>query len=344
MINLVVHFKLTLNLNNMKTLKKVSFSFCLLLMLSYVARAQGDVTQLLVGSLKDANTISNAYLEPFGKGFGAALNSGWYNTAKPHKVFGFDLTFTMATALPPSSAKTFDVSKLTLDYWKLQTPSNNMAPTVAGSKVDGPILVPKDILIPGSLTLPQGADLKFIPAPIIQLGIGLPFNTELDLRILPTIKIPDVGQFSLWGFGIKNEFKEFIPAIKALPFNVSGFFGYTKFKSSFDAKQSGSPSDNQKLNFDASGYTARVLISKSIPVITVYAGVGYSKSTTDVALKGDFNLDGLIVPDPIKLDFINSGMNANIGLRLKLAVIAFHFDYTVGKYKLYNAGVGINFR
>ncbi|RPH34331.1 MAG: hypothetical protein EHM93_00745 [Bacteroidales bacterium] len=334
----------------MKILKKLLFSFAMLLMLSLTSKAQENVTDLLSGSLIDANTLAKAYLEPFGKGFGASLNSGWYNTAKPHKLGGFDITFTIATAVPPSSAKTFDVSKLNLNYWELQTPANNLSPTVSGAKEDGSILIPQTT-VPGitpQLTLPQGANLKFIPAPMIQAGIGLPFNTEVDFRILPKIKIPDTGEFSLWGFGIKNEFKEFIPGLKAVPINISAFFGYTKFKSSFDAEQSGNANSNQKLNFDASGYTTRLLISKSIPVLTIYAGVGYSKTTTNVDLKGNYNLPingvNTTVTDPIALDFINKGMSANLGLRIKLAIIAFHFDYTFGQYKIYNAGFGINFR
>jgi len=332
----------------MKISKHLVLSFALLLLISITAKAQENITQLLSGSLVDANTLSKAYLEPFGKGFGSSLNSGWYNSAKPHKLGGFDITFTIATAIPPSSAKTFDVSKLHLNYWELQTPTNKLSPTVTGAKEIGPVLQ-STIGPAATLTLPKGAGLKFIPAPIIQVGIGLPFNTELNARYLPEINIPDVGKFSLWGIGVKNEFKEFIPVFKTLPFNVSAFLGYTKFKSSFDVNApQPTPSKDQQLNFNSSGYTAKLLISKSIPVLTVYAGIGYSKSTTDVALKGDYtiNVQGVSskYTDPITLDFANSGMNANIGLRIKLTVIAFHFDYTVGKYKLYNAGVGINFR
>jgi hypothetical protein len=330
----------------MKILKHLSLSVALLLVVSLTVRAQGDITELLKGSKEDANTLGKAYLEPFGKGFGAGLNSGWYTTAKPHKLFGFDLTFTVTAAMPPTSAKTFDVNKLDLKFWELQTPANHLSPTVTGDKVDGPILVPQ--LAPGSgveLQLPQGAKLPFIPAPMIQAGIGLPFNTELDIRYLPTLKVPGgAGELSLFGFGIKNEFKEFIPGFKALPFNVSIFYGYTKFKSSFSAEQAGNANSNQKLNFDASGSTIKLLVSKSIPVLTVYAGAGYSKATTNVTLKGDYEIDGLPITDPIKLDFVNKGMSANVGLRLKLAVIAFHFDYTFGEYSLYNAGFGINFR
>lgn len=334
-------------LNNMKILRKLILLCTVLLLFAYTSRAQGNITDLLQGgtnALNDANTLAKAYLEPFGKGFGASLNSGWYNTAKPHKLGGFDITFSLATSIPPSSAKTFDVSKLDLDFWELQDVNNNLSPTVTGAKADGVLLTDPNNVFP-DLTLPQGAGLKFIPAPMIQAGIGLPFNTEVDFRILPKIKIPDAGEFSLWGFGIKNEFKEFIPGLKAVPINISAFFGYTKFKSSFeiDAPQNGSA--KQSLDFTAKGYTAKLLVSKSIPVLTVYAGVGYNKTTTDVALKGDYEIaTGIDASNPINLDFVNKGMSANLGLRIKLAVIAFHFDYTFGEYKIYNAGFGINFR
>lgn len=326
----------------MKILKKLSILFALFFVFSVAAKAQGDVTDLLSGNLKDANTLAKAYLEPFGKGFGTSLNSGWYTTAKPHKLFGFDLTFSVAASMVPSGDKKFDVSKLNLSYWELKDPIKKMSPTVAGSKVDGTILTPK-LGVGADLTLPQGAGLSFVPAPMIQAGIGLPFNTEVDFRFLPTINVSD-GKFGLWGFGIKNEFKEFIPVFKAMPFNVSIFYGYTNFKSSFDAKQSGNAKSNQKLEFNAKGYTTKLLVSKSIPVLTVYAGFGYSKSTTNVDLKGDYTLNSLPVKDPISLEFVNKGMTANIGLRIKLAVIAFNFDYTLGDYKIYNAGFGINFR
>lgn len=331
----------------MKILKQLFFSSALLLALTYGARAQVNITELLKGSLVDANTLAEAYLEPFGKGFGASLNSGWYNTAKPHKLGGFDITFSLSTSIPPSSSKTFDVSELNLQHWRPETLSNSVSPTVSGAKESGVMMTDKATGL-AQMQLPKGAGLKFIPAPMIQAGVGLPFHTEVIFRILPKINIPDVGKFSLWGFGIKNEFKEFIPALEKVPINISGFFGYTKFKSSFvidDAAQTGNT--EQSLDFNASGYTVKVLVSKSIPVLTVYAGAGYNRTTTDVALKGNYSVPGyslVDVTDPINLDFINKGMSANVGLRIKLAVIAFHFDYTFGEYKIYNAGFGINFR
>ena len=129
----------------MKITKQVVLSFALLFFLSIATKAQENITQFLSGSKEDANILSKSYLEPFGKAFGTGLNSAWYNSGKPHKLGGFDITFSVATAIPPSSSKTFDVSKLNLNYWELQNPANKLAPTVTGEKVAGPVLQDKTL-------------------------------------------------------------------------------------------------------------------------------------------------------------------------------------------------------
>lgn len=307
--------------------------------------SQENVAELLKGDLSNANNLSDftvlskAYLEPFGKSFGTSLNNGWYNSAKPHKLFGFDITFTTAITVPPSGSKEFDVSKLNLKYWELDDPDDKLSPTVSGVKDAGPLLRDQATgLVP--LTLPKGANMRFVTTPVIHIGVGLPFHTEVMGRFFPKVDIKGIGKFSMWGIGIKNEFKEFIPGFKLVPIDVSILLGYTKFKSSFDINSN----QNQTLDFNASGFTSKLLVSKSIPVLTVYAGVGYNKAKTDVSLKGTYTENAISVTDPLSIDFTSSGFSANLGLRIKLALIAFHFDYALGKYAVYNAGVGINFR
>jgi hypothetical protein len=39
-----------------------------------------------------------------------------------------------------------------------------------------------------------------------------------------------------------------------------------------------------------------------------------------------------------------SGLRANIGLRIKLAVVTIHADYTRAQYNVVSAGLGISFR
>lgn len=325
----------------MKTMRLLKLSIALLFSLKVgMLNAQEDVVAFLNGSISDAQKLSKAYLEPFGKSLGMSLNSGWYNTAKAHGLLGFDITITVPVIIPASSDKTFDINKLNLTYWQVKTGQSSKSPTVTGSKSGASALTDKSTGV-STLNMPGGANLQFIPAPMIQVAKGLPFHTEIVGRFFPTANISGVGNFGMWGVGVKNEFMEFIPFARRIPINVSFLFGYTQIKSSFDI----SKPQKQKLEFKASGYTARLLVSKSIPVLTVYGGIGYNHSTTDIALKGTYNVSGVgTVTDPIAFDFANNGFTANLGLRLKLAILAFHFDYAFGDYGIFNVGVGINFR
>jgi len=332
--------------------------------------AQEQIAIYLRGNIGDAEKLATAYMKPFGNMFGNSLNGGWYTSAKPHGLFGFDVTFNFTMAMAPSSDKTFDVTKLGLTSLSPVDPAKVNSQSIAGSKTTGPAMTYTQNVNGTDFTtqfnLPKGAGISLTPMPMIQASIGLPYHTELIGRFFPTVDIPKVGKFGMWGFGIKNEFKEFIPGFKRLPFNVSFLFGYTKLTSEFDvsykpdvytvAGKNSTAYKNQKLDLNAKGYTARLLIGKSIPILTVYAGVGYSKSKTDIDLKGNYPFgladdagtikvaDNSDIVNPLSMNFNDSGVSFNAGLRVKLSVIAFHFDYTVGKYALYNAGVGINFR
>jgi hypothetical protein len=72
-----------------------------------------DVNFLRSGPVGGAKYLQ-AYISPFANAFGAGLNGDWYNTAKPHKLFGFDITTGISVGIVPTSAETFDVSKIGL--------------------------------------------------------------------------------------------------------------------------------------------------------------------------------------------------------------------------------------
>ena len=64
---------------------------------------EGD---FLKAGLSDGMTLMEAYITPFANGFGAAFNSAWYNTAKPHNLGGFDLTLSVSAGMVPDVDKT----------------------------------------------------------------------------------------------------------------------------------------------------------------------------------------------------------------------------------------------
>lgn len=345
-----------------KTFKTLTALFLFLFFgFSSSVMAQQQIAQFLQGGVNDAEKLSYTYLEPFGKMFGSSINGGWYQAARPHKLFGFNVTFVTSLSTVPSSAKTFDISKLDLESLVVVTGQSSIAPSVSGASTAArPELAANAFPNDPLFQMPKGAGLPFVPMPIIQGGIGLPYGNELTIRFLPGMNVPKVGRVSLWGIGAKNEFKEFIPGLKMIPIDLSVMVGFTKFNSEFDVNyvpEPGSMPDgytasdfkDQKLALDASGYTARILVGKTIPFISFYVGLGYSHAVTDFGLKGNYPL-GVeptyvdVIKDPFILEYTHSNFSGNAGLRIRLGVISINADYTLGEYALYSAGLGISFR
>ena len=318
----------------------------------------------------DGAKYLQAYISPYANAFGSGLSGGWYNTAKPHKFGGFDITLNTSVGIVPSSAESFDVSKIgltTLD-------GTGMASTIAGPKTDGPQMTYKQ----GGVTLasfnaPQGTNWKYIPVPTAQVGIGLPMGTELKFRFIPKIKINN-GDISLWGVGILHSIMQYIPGNKLTPFDVSLFAGFTKLQGNVPLGLAPDPSvgqaystynaatsfNDQNLNINVKSLNVSAIGSVNLKVITFYGGVGYCKTRTTMVLSGNYPTPTPILTSPYvqyndsgvkkgsdfpDIDVKNfSGLRANVGFRLKLAIVTIHFDYTRAQYNVLTTGLGFSFR
>jgi hypothetical protein len=329
-------------------MKKMRIVGLLLTLVSSSLTAQfGDLVQ---GSKNDINYLVGGYASPFIKAFGSGLNQGWYNTAAPHKFPGVDLTISVSLITVPTSDRKYLVEDAKLEQLTLVELSNpNQAivsanvPTMVGSDKDpqyGYRLGDGSVIDapPGIFPIPK------VPVPIAHLGIGLPKGTDLKIRLIPTVSFGDDLEIKMFGIGVMHDVKQWIPVVKNLPFSLSAFVGYTKFKTSvvFD------PTQDQKGEFDISATTIQALVSKKLAVLTVYGGVGYDISNGGVKVKGSYDVDGSfpgpLLVDPVDITSSNSSMRATIGARLKLGPITFHGDYTTRKYNAITAGFGISVR
>jgi hypothetical protein len=345
----------------------------LLLFCNVAANAQlVDVTKILDGGINDANKLMEGYMNPYGKGFAVALSNGWYNTAKPHKLLGFDITFSATMLTIPSNEKSFDVSKLDLEELDYNHEQSPVTPTIAGKDQDGTemIIQPAGVEL-GRFNMPQGTNFGYVPSAMLQLGFGLPMGTEIMGRYLPPIKIGDMGKMGLWGVGLKHDIKQWIPVLSNVPlWSLSVMGAYTSFKTSAtgtflepDVNIYNVPADydmtqfeDQEVLFTSKSFTANLLVSTDIPIFNVYGGVGVVIAKSQLQLNGNFPTPGLpdtegrpeidVKENPINLKFkANNSFRANIGARLKLAVVNFHVDYTrCANYNLYTAGLGFSFR
>ena len=357
-------------------------SICIVLAgLSYSGAAQLKQVDFIKGGpdfLTDAQTLFQEYLTPYANAFGADLNAGWYNTGKPHKPLGFDVTITFNAAWAPVMDRTVDLSTLGLDATIVGDP---VSPTVAGKRtndlprvsymVDNPGPGGDPITL-GSFDMPNGTGINVIPLPMAQLGLGLPFGTDVSVRFLPSLDLGKVGNIGLWGVGIKHSIFQHIPVLKRVPvIDASLQGGFTRLNTYANLNyrpDALSPAtdittlpfdfwNDQKVGLAVDAWTVNIVFSQTLPVITFYQAIGYATTSTNVYMSGMFpyatvEMDGDLVvnddsyfEDPIDVEIQNNkDLRLNAGFRIKLGVLTLHADYTKANYSAVTAGIGISFR
>lgn len=108
--------------------------------------------------------------------------------------------------------------------------------------------------------------------------------------------------------------------------------------------------------------TANLLVGKTLPFVSVFAGVGYQTSSMTVAASGnypvasvnpDFELDPLNeqfyrieqITDPFDLEFDGlETIHYLAGVRLKIAILSISATYTLSDYPVASVGVGLGIR
>lgn len=331
-----------------------------------------DLGELLQVGVGNTEGYLERYANPLMGSFTNGLGSGWYNTAKPHKLLGVDLTATVSLAAIPSGERLFIFNTSDFQNLALEGSSDNTLPTAVG----GPAEEGAELVIPAGLSIdvgngesityateqrfsvPDGADLERmpvlqgVPVPAVQFGIGLPKNTDLKFRFVSDFGNLEDGSITLFGIGIMHDIKQWIPGFKPVQFDASAFVGYTSFSSSIDYEV-----DNNafladgSVGLSGSSFTLQAVVSKKLSVITPYIGIGFILGSSSLDINGNYTYQDastgipLTITDPISIAFDSSSSpKINAGLRLKLLVLTFHAEYALQKYNTLTFGVGISVR
>ncbi len=363
-----------------KTLVIIFVASFLFVSKNHAATPFDDIGKFFAGGTEDAEKLFESYMGPYFNAFGTSLSGGWYNTAKPHQLGGFDITATFNTAIVPGSDRSFDVDQIGLEYLKLAPGADAETPTIAGDRNVGSQLNYnfESMGVSGmsetkAFNMPKGTGVPVIPTPMVQAGIGLIKDTEINGRYMPPITSNglDIG---MWGIGFKHGLKQWIPFVKKIPIlHLTVQYGYTKLNAQGDMYVTPSminASDNtttadwssQKLEMITQSHTGNILVSANLPVVCFYGGIGFATTKTNLDLKGDFPVidissvssdlsvsEDSYVTDPLSLVLRNTDGSKtkpryNVGVRFKFAVVTLNFDYTYANYSMASAGLGLSFR
>ncbi|WP_462281184.1 DUF6588 family protein [Salinivirga cyanobacteriivorans] len=305
-------------------MKKNLFYLLFAMVVPLSSMAQSEVSRFLSSGASDMEKLTEAYLEPFGKGFGTAMNAGWYNTAKPHQLFGFDVTINATLAMVPTQDESFDLDNYT---WNFLLPGpDSESPTIAGSG-DGASVgldMGNGNTISNLYDLPSGTGFAMVPLPMMQVGVGVFKGTDLSFRFFPEVGLGDFGKVGMFGFGLRHDFKQWIPGFKKLPFDMSAQFGWSRLSGTYNkveyyptdyidvpfevvdpqlpTSEEGIANDyyrTQDLTLTSSAWNTNLIISKKIAVLTGYVSIGYAASNFNIALNGNYLLpDYIPASDP----------------------------------------------
>lgn len=272
----------------------------LALLLSLVFAMQISHSQELESILlasDDASRLTEGYINPAMKGLMYSMNGGWATTGKVHKKLGFDLTISASASYVPDADKLFafvpsDYSFLSLPNGESSLPtimSENGSETTVDVSIDngnGTYNV-ASFEMPGGIT--EDLPVNAIPAPMVQLGVGLPFKTDIKLRYVPTVNFDDSVEANLIGLGLQHDLTQYLGAIDRLPLSISILGAFTNMDVTYNIEDE-DPSDgvnvtNGEAAFEMKTWTLQAIGSLDFKIITLYGSLGYNGGNSSIKLK-----------------------------------------------------------
>ena len=299
---------------------------------------------ITVSNTSDATNFLGAYFSPFAEYIGAGLNKGWYNTAKPHKLAGFDVSLSLNLITISDEIVSFDVNSI-----ENFSSASSSTPSILGSG-EGAIINYQNGNVNGQFVMPdQNIEIKAVPIPTLNVGLGLIKGTEINVRYIPTyeydIGFVGIGSVELYGAGIKHDILQWLPLNKFLPFDLSIQGAFSQFNTSFEVE---SQSVRQGVDLDIQASTVNLIFSKKFAMITAYVSVGQNFVSSTLNANTNFSLGStstLNFDFPLEINMPKtSEMQASAGVRLQFAIFTLYVNQTFSSYPSTSAGIGISFR
>lgn len=317
-----------------------------------------------LGELIDGvgSAYAELYLQPLVDGLGADMNSGLFHTAEVGggllPMVDIYVGAKVMGMLVQDADKTMDLSYVTerrfrasdgLRYTVPITFEIVNGPTVFGDTEpgqvtavvdervnDGPDGLPgtaDDVVIDTSATfdvLPGLIDVPIAPFAVPQVGIGSLFGTDILVRYLPRISDDDFGSIGMRGIGVRHSVSQYLPLF---PVDVAAQVMWQEL-----SIQDQSDDDI----FTASAFAANVAVSKSLLILTVYAGLQVERSSVSV----DYTLfsdDPDLADQSVQFDLTGENRYRLLGgLAFGLGPLVVNADAAVGNRTIVSAGVGLS--
>ncbi|MDD4858285.1 MAG: autotransporter domain-containing protein [Candidatus Krumholzibacteria bacterium] len=277
-----------------------------------------------------AYTGANAkgYLQPLAKAIGSDFNSGIFRSASiPHMRPTLRLEILAMSAFFGDDDQSFRA----VTEQGFSPKQYASAPTVVGSE--------KALLIEGdggtTYAFPGGFDLHSFALAVPQLRVGGIFGTEAIFRYFAVqIGNEDIGDLSLFGFGLKHSISQYVPA--ALPVDLSAGFFWQRF-----SIEKGEESETRGDFIESNALSIGVQASRKLAFFLVpYTGLSYDTHSMDVSYETGSEGE----KEAVDVHFDKTGtMRFTLGLMLNLPGLNAFGEFNLASQSSIAFGVGLGF-
>ncbi|MCU4176599.1 DUF6588 family protein [Carboxylicivirga sp. N1Y90] len=332
----------------MRLLNKPYTTLSIMLLISNLSFAQKNIVDYLNYGVQNAQVLSKTYLHPYAGMIDANLNGGWNSSPSVLRTGRFTLRYVHNQSYSKSADQITDLNSMIesgkLTDISLNNPEVYRAPTAVHRFLTGQEL-PTLSYLGQDNDVPNGEDISSLQLPMISFAIGIPWGTEINLKLTPPIEYNQLGKTLLWGAGVKHSLVPYFKFLQKYPFlETSLMLTYTQLNA--NSEVSYEQQKNQSLDVNSSVISGRFMLGFVFHSFNLYGSAGYGSHNTTIDLLGDYT--GIVgetstISDPLKMEYDFSGAEYEAGVQVNLYFLSLQASYHYSNYSAVSLAAGITF-
>ncbi|TBW27517.1 hypothetical protein EZJ28_11130 [Gramella sp. KN1008] len=284
--------------------------------------------------------IAKGFATPASESTAYQGTAGWFTSARALDEWDVDVSVHGNGLFVPSSKKEFTINA---GVFKNLSINEGVASAVVPTAFGGDSEVVFNGSFQGndfSFEAIQGVDKGALIYPFAQVSVGLPFDTEIGVRLLPELEV-DGSKFSTYGIGLKHNFSQYFRFNNEEDLQLAGILSYNIFDVKYEFEQISVPNlvNLNLIDVSAGVWMAEVMASKKYENFEIFGALGVAQSDFEY----EFGGTGVALP------FVNSQMatlndkeaqfKGDIGFNLYFDRFKISTMATAGKFVNLNLGL-----
>ncbi len=320
--------------------KKIAVGVCCFC--SVVCEAQ-SIAQDFEDIVLDLTDLAEAYISPAAEGVSHQTTNGWFSTAHINNQPWQITTSVQGNLLfIPNKRRTFLIDENQLRNIKVIGPETSaQAPTSIGG--DNTIELEGNIGEDQfSFDTPEGINENTLWQPQFQVGVTIPYKTEVILRYAPRVSVSD-AKYQSFGLGVHHNLSQWFNFFSDPSWSISTLIYYSNFDvaTAFDDIDLVLGSMNA-IESDSNAFGFNLIGSKSFKHFTLFGAFNVTTSNYNYSIGG--NGDELLTILNAAVENINDNQTivaGNFGARYEWDDFAMFSSLSFGEFQ--NLIVGINY-